>query len=218
MDTIAQSTLPAVDQEPLTRTFQQVIGDLNWLSISIRPDITTIVSLLAANSHKPAPAHLDAAMHVLHYLASTLSVDLYYMSDHQEDFHAFVHFPPHLSGALHAYCDANWGPMDASVLKPNAPPVKQSLASLRLLSGWFIMNAGAPIAWGCARHKDNAQSSCQAEVHSINETTHLLLEYRLLSRDLGLPVTKPITIKNNNQGAIDWSKGTTTNKMRWVDL
>ena len=108
--------------------------------------------------------------------------------------------------------------MDASVPKLIAPPVEQSLNSLRSLSGWFIMNAGAQIAWGCARHKDTAQSSCQAEVHSINETTRLLLEYRLLSRDLGIPVTRPITIKNDNQGVIDWSKGTTNKKMRWVDL
>ena len=65
MDTIAPSILPAIDQEPLTKTFQQLIGDLNWLSISTRPDITAIVTLLSANSLKPAPAHLDAAKHVL---------------------------------------------------------------------------------------------------------------------------------------------------------
>ena len=29
---------------------------------------------------------------------------------------------------------------------------------------------------------------------------------------------QPILIKNDNQGAIHWSKGTTTKKMRWVDL
>ena len=218
VDTIAPSTLTSDAQEPLTKTYQQVIGDLNWLSISTRPDITAIVSLLAAHSQKPSPAHYDAAMHVLRYLASTASIGLYYTSNDMEDFHAFVHFPPEESDALHAYCDANWGPMDASVPKPNSEPREQSIESLRSLSGWFIMNAGAPIAWGCARHKDTAQSSCQAEVHSINETTRLLLEYRLLSRDVGLPIHGPISIKNDNQGAIDWSKGTTNKKMRWVDL
>ncbi len=80
------------------------------------------------------------------------------------------------------------------------------------------MNAGASIAWGCARHKDIAQSSCQAEVCSINETTQLLLEYRLLHRDMGLAIQGPIAMKNHKQGTIDWSKGTTTKKMRWVDL
>ena len=48
--------------------------------------------------------------------------------------------------------------------------------------------------------------------------TRLLLEYLLLSHNIGLPITGPNAIKNNNQGAIDWSKGTTTKKMHWVDL
>ena len=114
--------------------------------------------------------------------------------------------------------DANWGPMDASVPKPNQQPDEQSLDLLRSLSGWFIMNSGAPIAWGCDRHKDTTQSSCQAEVHSINETTKHLLEYRLLFWDINLPITNPIVIKNHNQGAVHWSKGSTTKKMYWVDL
>ena len=218
VDNIQPSNLPDNQQQPLTKQFQQLLGDLNWLSISTRPDITAIVSLLSAHSHKPSPAHLDLARHVVKYLASTASFGLYYTSNNTENFHAFVHFPNDEKNALQAYCDANWGPMDASVPKPEDTPVEQSLDSLRSLSGWFIMNAGAPIAWGCARHKDTAQSSCQAEVHSVNETTKLILEYKLLFRDIDLPLQHTVEIKNDNQGAIQWSKGTTTKKMRWVDL
>ena len=71
------------------------------------------------------------------------------------------------------------------------------------------MNAGAPIAWGCVRHKDTAQSSCQAEVHSINESTKLILEYKLLFCNIDLPLEHSVEIKNDNQGAVQWSKGTT---------
>ncbi len=144
-------------QTPLTRQFQQVIGDLNWLSISTRPDITAIVSLLAAHSHKSAQAHLDSAMHVICYLASTSSIGLSYTSDHLQPFHAYVHFPTDKITSIYAYCDANWGPMDALVPKPNVIPPEQSLISLCLLSGWFIMNAGAPIVWGCGHNKDTTQ-------------------------------------------------------------
>ena len=186
MDNIQPSTLPPDTQTTLTKRYQQIIGDLNWLSISTRPDVTAIVSLLSAHSHRPSPAHLDSAMHVVKYLASTSSIGLYYTSDHSEPFHAFVHFPPEVDDALQAYCDANWGPMDASVPKPGVTPPEQSLDSLRSLSGWFVMYSGAPVAWDCARHKDTAQSSCQAEVHSINETTKLILEYKLLFRDINL--------------------------------
>ena len=217
MDNIAPSTLSSNDQTTLTKKYQQIIGDLNWLSISIRSDITTVVSLLAAKTQLPAPAHYDSALHVIKYLAATASYGLYYTSDATEKLHAFVHFPHHAS-SIQACSDTNWGPLDASVPKANSVPPEQSMDALRSISGWFLLHAGAPIAWGCARHKDTAQSSCQTEVHSINETTKLILEYRLLFRDLGLPLQEPIHIKNDNQGAVHWSKGTTTKKMRWIDL
>ena len=217
VNNIAPSTLSSNEQTILLKQYQQIIGDLNWLSISTRPNITTIVSLLTTKTQSPAPAHYDSALHVMKYCAATASHDLYHTSDDSEPIHAFVYFPKTRS-TLQAYCDANWGPINASVPKPNTKPPEQSPNTLRSISGWFILNAGAPIACGCARHKDTAQSSCQAEVHSINETTKLILEYRLLFRDLAIPLKEPIQIKNDNQGAIQWSKGTTTTKMRWIDL
>ena len=217
VDNITVNSLDESEQNILTKNYQQLIGDLNWLSISTRPDISTITSLLAAHSHKPASAHLDAAKHVVKYLASTPTLGLYYTSDPTEDLHAYVHFPPQ-DTQLAAFCDANWGPMDASQPKSSAPPVEQPMTSLRSLSGWLVFNAGSPIAWGCARQKNTAQSSGQAEVHSINETTKILLEMRLLFRDINLPLTTPTPIKNDNQGAVLWAKGTTTKKMRWVDI
>ena len=217
VDNVAPSQLSSADQNILLKKYQQLIGDLNWLSISTRPDITTIVSLLAAHTQHPAPAHHDAGLHVIKYLASTPSHGLFFTSDHSEQLHTFTHFPSQTS-SLTAFCDTNWGPLGALVPKPHVTPPEQSMASFRSISGWLIMNAGAPIAWGCARHKDTAQSSCQAEVHSINETTKLILELKLLFRDLNLPITSPVEIKNDNQGAVQWAKGTTTKKMRWIDL
>ena len=108
--------------------------------------------------------------------------------------------------------------MDVSVPKPSSRPIEQAPSSLRSLSGWLVLHSGSTIAWGCARHKDTAQSSCQAEVHSINETTKLILEFRLLFRNINFPLTTPSPMKNDNQGAVLWAKGTTTKKMRWVDL
>ena len=71
---------------------------------------------------------------------------------------------------------------------------------------------------GACRHKDTAQSSCQSEIHSINETTKLLLSIKLFFRDINIPLNTTIPIHNDNQGAVMWSKGTTTKKMKWIDL
>ena len=59
VDTIAPSTLPDSIQITLTKKFQQIIGALNWLSNLMWPDISAIVSLLAAHLHKLSDAHFD---------------------------------------------------------------------------------------------------------------------------------------------------------------
>ena len=93
VDNIAPSNLSSHEQTKLLKKYQQIIGNLNWSSISTRPCRTTIVSLLAAKTQSPAPAHYDSALHVVKYLATSASHGLYYTSDTSEPFHAFVHFP-----------------------------------------------------------------------------------------------------------------------------
>ena len=217
VDCIPPSNLSVTNQAKLTTPYQQLMGDLTWLSISTRPDVTAILSLLSEHTHTPSQAHLTYALHVVKYLASTKSLGLLFSSDSHEPLHSFVHFKD-ASNTLQVLCDANWGPMDASKPKPTAPPVEQSIESLWSISGWLALHSGAPIAWGCLRHKQTAQSSCEAEVQSINEATKLILQLKLLFRDLSLPISTPVPLYNDNQGAVHWSKGTTTKKMKWIDL
>ena len=216
---IAPSQLSPNNQARFLRKYEQIIGDLNCFSISTRPDIMTIVSLLAAHTQLPAQAHYNTAIHVVKYLASTPSHGLYFTPNHTEPLHAFTHFSRHGSSFLTAYCNANWGGgLDASVPKPHVTLPEQSMVSLRLISGWLVMNAGTPIPWGCAHHKDTVQSSCQAEFYSVNETTELILEFKQLFWDLHILITALIDIKNNNQGVAQWTKGMATKRMRWINL
>ena len=88
---------PPSNQSILTKKFQQIIGGLNWLSISTFPDITTVVSLLSAHSQSPSQAHFYPTLHVVKYIVSNPSHSLFYSSNDNEPMHAFVHFPsdPH---------------------------------------------------------------------------------------------------------------------------
>ena len=64
-----------------------------------------------------------------------------------------------------------------------------------------------------------AQSSCQAETHSINECTKDTLHLRHIADDLGLTDTeRPTRIWNDNQGAVDWSAGFSNRKMRHLNM
>ena len=124
VDTIPPSTLSSTAQSKITPPYQQLMGVLTWLSISTRPDITAILSLLSEHTHTPAPAHLQYALHVVKDQAFTKSLGLLFSSDTQDSLKAFVQFKDANTG-LNILCDANWGPMDTSKPKPTTPPVEQ---------------------------------------------------------------------------------------------
>ena len=184
VDTIPPSTLSTEDQSQVTKKYQQLMGDLNWLSISTRINITSIHLILSAYSHKPSREHLGSALQVVRYCASNPSHGLLLSHKHSSSLEAFLHFP--VPQDLTGFSDANWGPMDSLVPKKDTTPPEQSLICLRSISGWIVTNHGTPVTWGCLRHKDTAQNSCQAEVHSINEVTKVLLSLKLFFRDIAL--------------------------------
>ena len=120
---ITPSTLSPTAQTALTPHYQQLMGDLTWLSISKRPDIIAVLSLLSEHTHTPSQAHLQFALHAVRCLSSTQSLGLMYSSDSHEPLHSFLQFKEATNG-LNILCDANWGTMDASKPKPTAPPVE----------------------------------------------------------------------------------------------
>ena len=68
IDRIPHDGLPPEDKPRLLATYQSIVGGLNWLSLSTRPDITPVTRLLASHLKNPSQGHLDAARHVLRYL------------------------------------------------------------------------------------------------------------------------------------------------------
>ena len=57
---------------------------------------------------------------------------------------------------------------------------------------------------------------CTANLTSENVKS--ILELRILLRDLNLPLNSLVPVYNDNQGAVDWCKGTITKKTRHIDL
>jgi len=48
-----------------------LVGSLNWLAHTTRPDLSTVISLLAQHQANPSSGHYEAARYVVKYLAST---------------------------------------------------------------------------------------------------------------------------------------------------
>ena len=112
VDTIQPSTLPTEEQNEATKKYQQLMGNLNWLSISTRIDITSIHSILSTYSYKPSQDHLSSALQVVKYCALNPSHGLLFTHKQPSKLQAFLTFP--VPQGLIWYSDANWVPMNSS--------------------------------------------------------------------------------------------------------
>jgi hypothetical protein len=154
IDAIPHVDLSDHDRAPILDKMHSWLGMLNWLCQGTHPDIATITSLLASFTSCPSPGHLDAIKNVGHYLKSTSDLGLVFSSSGNPILEAFHHFPlnddittpdgflsPHCTG----FCDANWGPQDASVPKPDAPSRFVSIHETKSVCGHVLFMGGAPI-------------------------------------------------------------------------
>jgi hypothetical protein len=119
------------DHTPLIAKMQSWMGMLNWLQQCTHPDLAMIFSLLASYMHCLSPGYLQAVKHVGKYILSTMDLGLLFTSKANAVLDSFIHFPlpdthPVSSSScpLTTFCDANWGPQDASHPSPtNTRPV-----------------------------------------------------------------------------------------------
>jgi hypothetical protein len=189
--------IDSVPHEPMTGTarnelrlrFQSLVGSLNWLAVTTRPDIATVVSLLAQHQSEPSPGHLKAALHVAYYLASTKTLGIYFTSRRQSKLESFLHFP--LDSQILSMSDANWGPQDASA---SSKPTDLPLFVSRSMSAFYIDFLG-PLHWLSKRQKVTAASSAEAEIYATDECVKFLLELVQLFDFLGV---KDLFMPNTN--------------------
>ena len=194
---------------------------LNWLSISTRPDLTTVHSLLASATESPSQAHLDALRHVGRYVKATMDYGITFSSQANPDLEAFIQFPlgdddanlPKPSG----FADANWGPQDASV--PTDSSTRQvTLDETRSICGHLVFLSNGPLIWKSHKEKRNSRSSCESEVKATDECTKSVQWIRNVLDDLSLLTNDPTPIYNDNMAAVNWSNTTSHKSMRHVNI
>jgi len=152
-------TIPSVEMSPELRApligkMQCWLGMINWLTMGTRPDLSTVFSLLASHTSSPSPGHLDAVKHLGRYIKSTADLGLVFSSRRNTTLESFFHFPTNnvddlASGgtapSLVAFCDANWGPQDASLPSTNNPSLRLiSPHETRSICGHVLMMGGSP--------------------------------------------------------------------------
>ena len=204
-------------QSRITFKMQKLVGCLQWLCTSTRPDIATITNLLAQHTHKASKGHLDAVKRVVRYLKGTKSMGIAFHSRVNSNLSSFVKFPIDPQTTT-PFTDANWGPQDQSKPKPNDPPLE--LFKSRSLSGFIIWTNG-PLHWMSKRQTITARSSAEAEIYATDECVKYLIYLRQLFTDLKLNkhfMKGPTRIYNDNAACVQWAVNLTTKGLRHIQM
>jgi len=174
-----------------------------------------VVSLLAQHQSEPSTGHMDYALHVVKYLASTKTMGIYFTSRCQTKLESFLHFP--ISPSVFSMSDANWGPQDAST---SSSGTDLPLFVSRSMSAYYVDLFG-PLHWLSKCQKVTAASSAEAEIYATNECVKFLLELDQIldfldMKHLFMPTTN--IIYNDNRACVQWSKRTTTKGLRHIQM
>jgi hypothetical protein len=152
--------------------YLSIIGQLNYVSVGTRPDITYGVNCLARFSSRPSQTHWKALRYLIGYLAGTKERCLK------------IHPDPNNNHPVECFADANWG----------GP-------SSRSTYGILMKLYGSPIMWISRRLVTVSSSTCQAEYMALGHATRHSLWIRNLLQDI-IGVGFPVKIYCDNQSAV----------------
>jgi hypothetical protein len=165
------------DIENLPSKFRKLIGELLYLAVCTRPDISYAVNSLAQHNSNPSLAHFAAAKRLLRYISGTQNLRLHYGG-------------ARVNEGLHAYCDADWA---------SSPVDRLSI------SGYVWFFAGGVIAHVSKKQTTHALSSTEAEYMAVTHVIQEGLWLKSLLVQLHVPLAFPILIYMDNTGAISLS-------------
>jgi hypothetical protein len=216
VDSVCHDEMSSSDRDALRLAYQSLVGSLNWLAHTTRPDLSTIVSLLAQHQNNPSSGHMEAACYATKYLAHTKTLGIYFTSTRRDHLQSFLHFPIDPTQIL-SMSDANWGTQDATQTKT---AWELPLFTSRSMSSYFIDLFG-PLYWLSKRQSVTAGSSAEAEIYATDECVKFLLELIqifdfLEVKNIFMPATN--VIYNDNHACIQWSKNTTTKRLRHIQM
>jgi hypothetical protein len=222
IDTIPTGhSLPEAQRDKLRDKYRSFLGMLNWLSISTRPDLTTVHSLLASATESPSPGHLDALRHVGRYIKATSDYGISFSSRSNAPLEAFIQFPLNDNDAVPlrptAFADSNWGPQDASMSSPSISR-QVGVDETKSICGHIVFLSNGPLIWKSHKEKRNSRSSCEAEVKATDECTKSVQWLRNVLDDLSILDDTPTPIFNDNMAAVNWSNNTSHKAMRHVNI
>ena len=172
-------------------SYRSVIGKLNFLEKSTRPELSYAVHNAARFSSEPKKIHTQAVKRIGRFLLGSRDKGIVLRPDPDKAFECF--------------CDADfcglWDPKYA-IYDP---------ATAKSRTGYLIKYAGCPILWASKLQTDTALSTTESELNAASEALRnliplidLLKEAHEFGIDVPMPKTKMFCrLFIDNQGAIE---------------
>jgi len=199
---------PAASSAPLHRDeegkvftgpwqYRSVIGKLNHLAKSTRPDIAFAVHQCARFSASPKESHGKAVKRIARYLMSTADKGIY--------------LTPDPTTGLECWVDAdfagNWAAAEHS-----DPAEDASLAKSR--SGFIITYANCPLLWSSKMQTEVALSTTEAEYIALSQALREVIPLMELLKEMGNNNIKLVadatalkcTVFEDNSGALEMAR------------
>ena len=177
--------------------YRSLVGALNYIASSSRPDISYCVSFLASSLINPQVSHWRAARRCLQYLLGTAELGLSYGRNCTTDMTDPVQLGP-------SYCDASW-----------AGDVRGRRSQLA-----YIMQVnGGTVSWSSKKQSTVARSSCESEYVAMSLASCEILWLRALLTEIGFAQSSGTVLYCDNQPAIDLAHDTGINdRTKHIDI
>ena len=160
------------------RKYQQAIGSLTYAAICTRPDISAAVGVMSQFMANPNETHWSGVKRILRYLRGTTDFGLVY------DGKSSVN--------LVGFSDADWA---------------GDVNTRRSTSGYvFQLGNNNTITWSSRKQATVAKSTTEAEYVALSTATQEAIWLRRLIENLGIDMSAPTTMYEDNQGAMDLTK------------
>ena len=186
---IPKTVLGAADDEADMKSassfpYAKVVGQLLWISVMTRPEISYQVGQLAKYVSKFGNKHVNAVKHCLRYLKGTILMGITYRKSSAPT-------------TIQIFSDATWA----------------NDCEMKSVSGNIFLLCGGAISWRAKTQPSIAVSSCDSEYTACYDTAKEAVYTRLLLKELGFKNYQSsevdFNIQTDNQAAIAVAYGTT---------
>ncbi len=162
--------------------YQSIIGSLMYLMLGTRPDLAFSVSLLSQYASKPLKKHYIQVLRILRYINGSKNLELIYRKRKIELNRSIV---------INGYVDSDWA---------------GDKEDRKSFSGHCFFVDSCLVSWKSKKQRSVALSTTEAEYIGIAEAVQEMDFLKMLFSEMRLKLHFPITIFNDNQGAICLTK------------